>query len=57
MQQIGDPLMTKKQILQIRLQALNAFEQAYNDRVPFSLLIRREWDRYGYVRVPAMFMA
>ncbi len=49
--------MTKKQILQIRLQALNAFEQAYNDRVPFSLLIRREWDRYGYVRVPAMFMA
>ena len=49
--------MRKGELLNIRVQVLNAFEQAWNDKVPFSPLIRREWERNGYVRVPAMFMA
>jgi hypothetical protein len=47
--------MSKSEILNIRVQVLNAFEQALNAKAPFSLLIRKEWERYGYVRVPARF--
>lgn len=45
--------MRKTEILQARVQVLNAFDKARADNMPFSLLIRREWERCGYVRVPA----
>lgn len=45
--------MSKAEILNIRVQVLNAFDRARADNTPFSLLIRREWERCGYVRVPA----
>lgn len=43
--------MRKTAILQARAQVHNAFHKARADRAAFSLLIRREWERHGYVRV------
>lgn len=49
--------MRKTAILQARAQVHNAFCKAWADKVAFSLLIRKEWERHGYVRVPAMNVA
>ena len=49
--------MRKTEILQARVQVLNAFTKAWDDKVPFSLLIRKEWQRKGHIPVPAENMA
>lgn len=42
--------MHKNDLLKARVQVLNAFMTA---KAPFSLLIRKEWEKRGYVQVPA----
>lgn len=49
--------MRKIEIMNIRLQVHNAFKKAWEDKVPFSLLLRKEWQSKGYIPVPAMHTA
>ena len=49
--------MRKTEILQARVQVLNAFTKAWDSKVPFSMLIRKEWQWKGYIPVPAENMA
>ena len=43
--------MTKSEIYRIRNQVLNAMEKADNSKTTYSLLIRMEWKKYGYIPV------
>jgi hypothetical protein len=46
--------MTKSQIYQIRGQVHGAMHEADNNKATYSLLIRMEWKKYGYVPVTAL---
>jgi hypothetical protein len=45
--------MTKSQIYAIRAQVHGATVIAKNSKATYSLLIRMEWKKYGYIPVPA----
>jgi hypothetical protein len=45
--------MTKKEIYKVRAQVHDAMTLANNGKATYSLLIRMEWKKYGYIPVPA----
>jgi hypothetical protein len=46
--------MTKSEIYQVRGQVHGAMHEADNNKATYSLLIRMEWKKYGYIPVSAM---
>jgi hypothetical protein len=48
--------MTKKEIYKVRAQVHDAMAAADKSKTPYSLLIRMEWKKYGYIPVSAMHM-
>ena len=48
--------MRKSQIYEIRGQVHNAMTDADNSKTQYSLLIRMEWKKYGYIPVSARFI-
>ena len=46
--------MTKSEIYKIRAQVHDAMTLANNCKATYSLLIRMEWKKYGYIPVSAM---
>jgi hypothetical protein len=43
--------MTKREIYKIRNQVFDAMKTANNTKTTYSLLIRMEWKKYGYIPV------
>jgi len=43
--------MTKREIYKVRNQVLDAMKTANNTKTTYSLLIRMEWKKYGYIPV------
>jgi hypothetical protein len=48
--------MTKKEIYKVRAQVHDAMAAADKSKTPYSLLIRMEWKKYGYIPVSARHM-
>jgi hypothetical protein len=45
--------MIKKEIYKVRAQVYDAMAAADKSKTPYSLLIRMEWKKYGYIPVSA----
>jgi hypothetical protein len=48
--------MSKSEIYTIRAQVHNAMTIADVSKTPYTLLIRMEWKKYGYIPVSARFV-
>jgi len=46
--------MSKREIYEVRSQVHDAWTIAYNSKAIYSLLIRMEWKKYGYIPVSPM---
>jgi len=49
-------IMSKSEIYRIRAQVHNAMTIADVSKIPYTLLIRMEWKKYGYIPVSARFV-